>query len=370
MRKKILFLTRKIFFSILLMLSVFFLFDGAKVQAASNKVNTVVENARDNYYTTNNKISNKKYKVTTVKGKYKYWKDGNGKIRKIVVYPQYKDMAVNKCTAEYYFNSNQKLVFAFAYKKVNGKTSEYRCYYGTDKKCYRYINPSGKIYNYKNGKATTGTTIKDNLYKKGTAMLNKVAKKMPDAKQKKIVNTADWFIFHKLFAAYYEGGVSNVYSGTLKAKDKAVIAASTLPYNAYNWTPVYGDPAEIGDVSVATVKNKYKQIFGSKPESLKLPVASDKFDMYSYYCDFALNKNKNKVLRWSVDYENDYSSSFTGIKNNGNGKFTVTKKYKYYYHWGQKQDGKAPSLTATVKVQIKKNANSPYGYNIIGITMK
>ena len=199
-------------------------------------------------------------------------------------------------------------------------------------------------------------------------MLNKLS--MPDAKQKKIVNTADWFIYYTLMMADYKGGINKAYSGTLKAKDKAVIAASTVNAGSYKWAPVDGDPTEIGEISASTVKTKYKNIFGSKPETLKLPAVSNKKNLGSYYYDFAKNKNNTKVYWWSGYYENDYSSSFTGIKNDGNGKYTVTKKYKYYYHWGQKQNGEKPTLTATVKVQIKKNQASAYGYNIVGITIK
>lgn len=54
-------------------------------------------------------------------------------------------------SCEYYYNTKQQIVFAYAYKKVNGKTKEYRAYYGSDGKLYRYIGPDGKVKDFKKG---------------------------------------------------------------------------------------------------------------------------------------------------------------------------------------------------------------------------
>jgi len=139
------------------------------IVAKSSKLTKVVEDARKNYYGTNKKIKKKIYKNSGVKGIYKEYMDKNGVIRKTLMYPGNGDMDVKGYTVEYYYNSNKKLVFAFAYKKVKGKKREYRAYYGTDGKLYRSIDTKGKVKNYKKGKEMQGNdnSMSAMLYSKG-----------------------------------------------------------------------------------------------------------------------------------------------------------------------------------------------------------
>ena len=93
-----------------------------------------------------------------------------GKIRKTVMYPGNGDMDVRGYTVEYYYDSNERLIFVFAYKMSHGKTREYRAYYSTNGKCYRIINVKGKTINYKNGSigSNSGTPqMYEELYSKG-----------------------------------------------------------------------------------------------------------------------------------------------------------------------------------------------------------
>lgn len=127
------------------------IFSTANDVEAKSKVEKVVETARKNYYGTNEKIKDGSIKCYGSTDTYKGYSDKNGKIRKIIVYAS-DDGSVNGCTSEFYFNKKEKLVFAFAYKKVKGKTKEYRAYYSSSNgKLYRYIKPSGKIKDYKKG---------------------------------------------------------------------------------------------------------------------------------------------------------------------------------------------------------------------------
>ncbi len=124
---------------------------------AKTTVNSVVKNARYYYNNTNSLIKKGKLKAYRYKKSlgYEDWWSGN-KLRKGIVYPAYDKSGVyakGYTAVEYYYDKNEKIVFIFAYKKVNGKTKEYRCYYGTNRKLYRYINDKKKTYNYSSGKS-------------------------------------------------------------------------------------------------------------------------------------------------------------------------------------------------------------------------
>ncbi len=127
------------------------------VEAAT--VNSVVKNARYYYNNTNSLIKKgklKKYGRKTKSGNKDYgievWKK-SGKVRKMILYRNNNVYShVNPYATEYYYDKNGKIVFIFAYSKINGKLQEYRWYFGTNGKVYRYINPSKKTYNYSGGK--------------------------------------------------------------------------------------------------------------------------------------------------------------------------------------------------------------------------
>lgn len=142
-----------------------------KVEAKS--IEKVINHARNVYYTTNKKLD--KYSLNQEKGLYdEYWKLKDKRLKKLVIYPDNIGVSIKKYTVEYYYDKNQKLVFAFAYRKLKGKMKEYRAYYGVDGKLYRYIDSSGKIKDYENGKnILSGTNkLRYTLYNKGTYYLH------------------------------------------------------------------------------------------------------------------------------------------------------------------------------------------------------
>lgn len=150
--------------------------DNAKTgEAAADKltVGSVVQHARDIYYGTNKKL--KSYSVSKADKEYiDYYDNKNNILRKAITYPTSKsDGYIKGYTAEYYYDDEQKLVFAFAYKKIKGKAREYRAYYGTDGKLYRYIDASGRISDYNNGMIISSSSkLKYELYHKGTLYLH------------------------------------------------------------------------------------------------------------------------------------------------------------------------------------------------------
>ncbi|MGN1167441.1 MAG: Ig-like domain-containing protein [Lachnospiraceae bacterium] len=123
-----------------------------KITVYATKADKVIANSRAYYYGTNKKIKDGTYKNCGIDGVYKEYLGSNQKIRLTIMYPGNGDMDINHYTVEYYYDKNEKLVFAYAYKKVNGKLKDYRAYYGTDGKCYRYIESDGTVKTYKNGK--------------------------------------------------------------------------------------------------------------------------------------------------------------------------------------------------------------------------
>lgn len=155
---------------ILLIISLFFnmiLYRNADAKS----VDSVIRYSRKVYYGTNSKL--KSFKVNQIKGSYKeYW--DKKVLYKVITYPtSMSDFFIKNYTVEYYYDKNQKLVFAFAYRKIKGKLKEYRAYYGTDGKLYRYIGADGKIKNYKKGQEIRYTdSLKYEMYRKGTHYLH------------------------------------------------------------------------------------------------------------------------------------------------------------------------------------------------------
>lgn len=145
------------------------------VQAAS-KATKAIKHAQNTYYTTRKNL--KKYKKVVSSGctDYSY----KNKIRLTIVRPKKDEILVIKgMTCEYYYDSNQKLVFAYAYKKVKGKRKEYRAYF-SGRKCYRYIGPDKKVHTYKNGKnPKKASSMAGKLYDKGTYNLHFVIDEGP-----------------------------------------------------------------------------------------------------------------------------------------------------------------------------------------------
>lgn len=138
------------------------------VQAAS-KATKVIKHAKNTYYTTRRNL--KKYKKIRNSGCVDYWKKRN--LRLTIVKPKKGEiLTIKGTTCEYYYDSKQELVFAFAYKKVRGKVKEYRAYYSKGK-CYRYIGPNKKAHTYKKGRDPEKVSkLVRALYNKGTHNLD------------------------------------------------------------------------------------------------------------------------------------------------------------------------------------------------------
>lgn len=136
---------------------------------AGETVKHVVKNAREVYLDINKKIDKGTIKDCGIEDVYKEYMV-KGKIRKTLVYPGNGDMDVKGYTVEYYYDKEERLVFAFAYKKEKGKMKEYRAYYSVNGKCYRTINSKGKTTDYKKGKdpSLNEDALYSILYYKGT----------------------------------------------------------------------------------------------------------------------------------------------------------------------------------------------------------
>lgn len=118
---------------------------------AATKADKAIKNAKKNYKTIRKNL--RKYKkIHSSSGCTDYWQK---KVVRLTIIKPKKDeiLAIKGTTCEYYYASNQKLVFAYAYKKVKGKRKEYRAYY-MGNKCYRYIGPDKKVHTYAKGKNT------------------------------------------------------------------------------------------------------------------------------------------------------------------------------------------------------------------------
>ena len=145
-------------FTCILVLTLFVSFGGECVQAKQSKVDKVVKHARAVYYGTNERL--KDYEESGEKGVYTDYYDRKNQVLRKTVMSAEEDAAdsVKGYTVEYYYDSKQNTSFIFAYKKVKGKVKEYRAYYGSDGKLYRYIGPSGKVKDYKKGKELTDSS--------------------------------------------------------------------------------------------------------------------------------------------------------------------------------------------------------------------
>lgn len=132
---------------------------------ASAKSDKAIKNAKKNYKTIRKNL--RKYKkIHSSSGCTDYWQKNT--VRLTIVKPKKDEvLAIKGTTCEYYYASNQKLVFAYAYKKVKGKRKEYRAYY-MGNKCYRYIGPDKKVHTYAKGKSPEkAPNMASRLYSKG-----------------------------------------------------------------------------------------------------------------------------------------------------------------------------------------------------------
>lgn len=196
------------------------------------------------------------------------------------------------------------------------------------------------------------------------------------SEQRKITNTVDYFVDYVIMNTCMDTGgnvskkeylqsMKKHYNGKLTTKAKSAIAASQT--KGYKWkNDKYLFPGEIGSVSSSKVKVKYKQLFGKNISKINLPVKKAK-NLKKWYLDFSKSKT-SKTVYWYSGYETEtkFSTKITGVKKTEKNTYTVTKKYKFYKHWAQKK----PDYTFTVKVKLKKNAKSPYKYNITGLTIQ
>lgn len=142
--------------------------EGQNYQTTYLYVDEVVQHSKDVFYGINNHINN--YTVNgSASDLSKYYYKGNY-IKKIVYYPGYcTDSDLKKYSLEFYYDDSQNLVFAFAYRKTKKTLKEYRAYYGTDGRLYRYIDASGKVHDYEGGLDIPydSTELKFRLYSYG-----------------------------------------------------------------------------------------------------------------------------------------------------------------------------------------------------------
>lgn len=138
-----------------------------RTSSASTKVTKAVNYARKVYYGTNKKV--KKYTKNSMKGSYKeYW--NKKKLVKAITYStKSSSYAMRGYTIEYYYDNHERLIFAYAYRKVKGKLQELRAYYAPDRKMYRYIDAKGRIWNYSQGRnwRYSEKDMRDILFSKG-----------------------------------------------------------------------------------------------------------------------------------------------------------------------------------------------------------
>ncbi|MCR5737311.1 MAG: hypothetical protein K6G64_06655 [Eubacterium sp.] len=161
-------------FTTLIFIFSFFICDTNDVQAKTS-VNKVVKYARKVYYGTNQSIARKKLKKVQDNNVESYF-DKQGHLRKSIIPKGSTDPAsIKGYTVEYYYSKDMRLVFAFAYKNVRGKTYEHRAYYGKNGKLYRYISANKKIKNYKKGHnpySAKDSSIIKKMYLNGTMNLH------------------------------------------------------------------------------------------------------------------------------------------------------------------------------------------------------
>lgn len=117
---------------------------------ASVKSNKAVREARKYYYATQKNLKRYK-KINSSSGCMDYYDKGNH-LKLTIVRPGKDILSMKNTVCEYYYNSKQRLVFAFAYTKTKGRLKEYRVYY-MGQRCYRYIGPDKKVHTYGKGKS-------------------------------------------------------------------------------------------------------------------------------------------------------------------------------------------------------------------------
>ena len=184
--------------------------------------------------------------------------------------------------------------------------------------------------------------------------------------QKKTVRATDSFVA----AVLAETGVNNhyecshsafiketktCYNGTLGAKQKSVIATlNVTPYKYYEG---------IGVCRYASVKSKYKALFGKTPTTITLPTVSNKYTgKYYLWCA----KSGSTIYKNCYEKEADVVFSNRTISKSGS-TYTVIEKVKYWHYWGYHSQGAAADQMVTVKIKMKRNSSSPYGYKITGL---
>ena len=133
------------------LLTIFFVAILASNASAASKATKVVKNAKSIYKDVNRKIKKKKMKKIKNGDCTDYYEKNTIRMTRCLSTSDL--VSPNNCKVEFYYDKNHHPIFVFAWKKVNGKVKEYRAYFGTNRKCYRYIASDGIVYTFKNGKS-------------------------------------------------------------------------------------------------------------------------------------------------------------------------------------------------------------------------
>lgn len=149
------------------------------------------------------------------------------------------------------------------------------------------------------------------------------------------------------------------YNGTLGEKQKSAMA--TLNVNPYKYYEYMG--SQIGVCRAASVKSKYKALFGKTPSTIMLPTVRNKYTG-KYYLTCA--KSGSVIYSEFYETESDVLVPSRTVSKSGS-TYTVTEKVKYWHYWGDHSSGKTADQTVTVKIKMKKNSSSSYGYKITGL---
>lgn len=202
------------------------------------------------------------------------------------------------------------------------------------------------------------------------------ANELPTKSGKDISKTVDAFVFglfteaHLMCSQDYDFSTENLlknfrklYTGELSEKQKSMIAASNTDMDyAQNYYEV-----TIFETSSDRVKETYFDLFGTKASDIILPEVRDVSDnSSSYYLNYAKTPD-GMVRNISYDMENDINVELLEYYPDDKGQMVFRKIYQYYSYWGNKLSGQNPTVSLVAKVYAIPNADSPYGYNLVGL---
>ncbi len=164
------------------------------------------------------------------------------------------------------------------------------------------------------------------------------------------------------------------YNGKLTNQVKTIIATRNLDYKKDVETERTWEKEDftyILTVSEKTINTKIKNIFGKKLDKIDLPIWKDKNSLNDFTKEFYLGglakseAGKIYIINEEFDSHTEFKYVTKNVEKSGN-TYTVTRQYKYYRYF---LDTK-PQYIVNATITIKKNSNSSYGYNIVGLKLK